>query len=185
MRKLLSNGRIMRRQSSLVIVPIVLILAFVLASCGTNTGSGSSTGSTGSTPTSAPPTVKSTTGCPNNAVVNPAPVNPNVTIRLTNSNGTIVAHNGDLIEVRIIGRGGLLIVNDAAFKQSELDRAGWKSNPLGDGTLDGFRVIKVDFERLVGKAVEGTGVSAKDASRCKNFYALGLVFWIYSRDVER
>nr|HET6905063.1 hypothetical protein [Ktedonobacteraceae bacterium] len=101
MRKLLSNGRIMRRQSSLVIVPIVLILAFVLASCGTNTGSGSSTGSTGSTPTSAPPTVKSTTGCPNNAVVNPAPVNPNVTIRLTNSNGTIVAHNGDLIEVRL------------------------------------------------------------------------------------
>lgn len=101
MRKLLSNGRIMRRQSILFIVPIVLILAFVLASCGTNTGSGSSTGSTGSTPTSAPPTVKSTTGCPNNAVVNPAPVNPNVTIRLTNSNGTIVAHNGDLIEVRL------------------------------------------------------------------------------------
>ena len=102
MRRLLSNGRIMRRQSILFIVPIVLILAFVLAACGTNTGSGSSTGSTGSTPTSAPPTVKSTTtGCPNNAVVNPAPVTPNVTIRLTNSNGTIVAHNGDLIEVRL------------------------------------------------------------------------------------
>jgi len=90
----------MRRQSILFIVPIVLLLAFVLAACGTN--SGSSTGSTGSTPTSAPTTVKDTaTGCPNTAVINPPPANPNVTIRLTNSNGTIVAHNGDLIEVRL------------------------------------------------------------------------------------
>src|SRR3989440_730701 len=82
-------------------------------------------------------------------------------------------------------RGGLLILNEATFKQSDLDRAGWKTNPLTDGTLENYQVIKVDFEHLVGKAVEGTGVSAKDASRCKNFYALGLVFWIYSRDIER
>jgi 2-oxoglutarate ferredoxin oxidoreductase subunit alpha len=79
----------------------------------------------------------------------------------------------------------LLILNEATFKQGDLDRAGWSSNPLTDGSLDGFRVIKVDFERLVAKAVEGTGVSTKDAGRCKNFYALGLVFWIYSRDTER
>jgi 2-oxoglutarate ferredoxin oxidoreductase subunit alpha len=82
-------------------------------------------------------------------------------------------------------RGGMLILNEAAFKQGDLDRAGWKSNPLADGSLDNYRVIKVDFEHLVGKAVEGTGVSTKDASRCKNFYALGLVFWIYSRDTDR
>jgi predicted small secreted protein len=89
----------MRHQSILFIVPMVLILAFVLAACGTNSGSGSSTGST---PTSAPTTVKDTpTGCPSDAVVTPPPAAPNVTIRLTNSNGTIVAHNGDLIEVRL------------------------------------------------------------------------------------
>ncbi len=100
---------------------------------------------------------------------------------------TLVAMNPAALKVHLpdLKRGGLLIVNEAAFKQADLDRAGWKSNPLTDGSLDGFRVIKVDFERLVGKAVEGTGVSAKDASRCKNFYALGLVFWIYSRDTER
>ncbi|TMA72162.1 MAG: 2-oxoacid:acceptor oxidoreductase subunit alpha [Deltaproteobacteria bacterium] len=100
---------------------------------------------------------------------------------------TLVAMNPAALKVHLadLKRGGLLILNEAAFKQADLDRAGWKSNPLTDGTVENYRVIKVDFERLVGKAVEGTGVSAKDASRCKNFYALGLVFWIYSRDTER
>jgi 2-oxoglutarate ferredoxin oxidoreductase subunit alpha len=100
---------------------------------------------------------------------------------------TLVAMNPAALKVHLgdLKRGGLLIVNEAAFKQGDLDRAGWKSNPLNDGSLDGYRVIKVDFERLVQKAVEGTGVSTKDAGRCKNFYALGLVFWIYSRDTER
>ena len=100
---------------------------------------------------------------------------------------TLVAMNPAALKVHLadLKRGGLLILNEAAFKQADLDRAGWKSNPLADGTVDNYRVIKVDFEKLVGKAVEGTGVSAKDASRCKNFYALGLVFWIYSRDTER
>jgi len=100
---------------------------------------------------------------------------------------TLVAMNPAALKVHLsdLKRGGLLILNEAAFKQADLDRAGWKSNPLTDGTVENYRVIKVDFERLVGKAVEGTGVSSKDASRCKNFYALGLVFWIYSRDTER
>jgi 2-oxoglutarate/2-oxoacid ferredoxin oxidoreductase subunit alpha len=100
---------------------------------------------------------------------------------------TLVAMNPAALKVHLadLKRGGLLILNEAAFKQADLDRAGWKSNPLTDGTVENYRVIKVDFERLVGKAVEGTGVSAKDATRCKNFYALGLVFWIYSRETER
>ncbi len=100
---------------------------------------------------------------------------------------TLVAMNPAALKVHLcdLKRGGLLIVNEASFKQGDLDRAGWKANPLTDGSLEGYRVIKVDFERLVNKAVEGTGVSTKDAARCKNFYALGLVFWIYSRDTER
>ncbi|HTO98216.1 MAG TPA: 2-oxoacid:acceptor oxidoreductase family protein, partial [Myxococcales bacterium] len=100
---------------------------------------------------------------------------------------TLVAMNPAALKVHLpdLKRGGLLIVNEASFKQGDLDKAGWKSNPLLDGTLDNYRVIKVDFEHLVGKAVDGAGVSAKDAGRCKNFYALGLVFWIYSRDTER
>jgi 2-oxoglutarate ferredoxin oxidoreductase subunit alpha len=100
---------------------------------------------------------------------------------------TLVAMNPAALKVHLgdLKRGGLLILNEATFTKADLDRAGWKSNPLTDGSLEGYRVIKVDFEHLVTKAVEGTGVSARDASRCKNFYALGLVFWIYSRDTER
>src|SRR5437773_11417901 len=100
---------------------------------------------------------------------------------------TLVAMNPAALKVHLedLKRGGLLILDEATFRQGDLDRAGWKSNPLTDGSLDGYRVIKVDFGKLVTKAVEGSGVSSKDANRCKNFYALGLVFWIYSRDTER
>jgi 2-oxoglutarate/2-oxoacid ferredoxin oxidoreductase subunit alpha len=100
---------------------------------------------------------------------------------------TLVAMNPAALKVHLVDlkRGGLLVVDDASFTKGDLERAGWKSNPLTDGSVDSFRVIKVDFQRLVTKAVEGTGVSSRDASRCKNFYALGLVFWIYSRDTER
>src|SRR5437868_9986678 len=64
---------------------------------------------------------------------------------------TLVAMNPAALKVHLpdLKRGGLLIVNEASFKQADLDRAGWDSNPLSDGSLDGFRVIKVDFERLV------------------------------------
>src|SRR3982750_4004180 len=100
---------------------------------------------------------------------------------------TLVAMNPAALKVHLpdLKRGGLLIVNEASFKQADLDRAGWESNPLSDGSLDGFRVIKVDFERLVAQAVEGSGVSTKDASRCKNFSALGPLFWIFSRGAGR
>jgi 2-oxoglutarate ferredoxin oxidoreductase subunit alpha len=100
---------------------------------------------------------------------------------------TLVAMNPAALKVHLpdLKRGGLLILNDASFEKADLDRAGWKSNPLTDGSLEGFRLIRVNFEKLVTQAVEGTGVSAKDAGRCKNFFALGLVFWIYSRETER
>src|SRR5207249_823957 len=65
---------------------------------------------------------------------------------------TLVAMNPAALKVHLadLKRGGLLILNEAAFKQADLDRAGWKSNPLTDGTVENYRVIKVDFERLVG-----------------------------------
>src|SRR5262249_3721841 len=64
-------------------------------------------------------------------------------------------------------------------------RAGWKSNPLTDGTVEGYRVIHVDFDKLVTLACEGMGLPAKDVQRTKNFFALGFVFWLYSRDTAR
>jgi len=100
---------------------------------------------------------------------------------------TLVAMNPAALKVHLpdLKRGGMLILNEAAFKQGDLDRAGWSSNPLADGSLDNYRVIKVDFEHLVGKAVEGTGVSTKGCQPLQELLRAGLVFWIYSRDTER
>src|SRR5207248_237285 len=100
---------------------------------------------------------------------------------------TLVAMNPAALKVHLgdLKKGGLLIVNEAAFTPADLTRAGWSSNPLTDGTVDGYRVIHVDFNKLVALACDGMGVSAKDVQRTKNFFALGLVFWLYSRDTAR
>src|SRR5947209_15975897 len=93
---------IIRRRSFLFLVPLALVLAFVLAACGSNGGTSTGAGPT-STPTSKPTTVSSATteGCPNSAVANPPQSKPNVTVQLKNSNSTVTAHNGDLIEIRL------------------------------------------------------------------------------------
>ncbi|MGH7262433.1 MAG: 2-oxoacid:acceptor oxidoreductase subunit alpha [Candidatus Rokuibacteriota bacterium] len=88
-------------------------------------------------------------------------------------------HLGDLKE------GGLLIVNTAAFEQKNLDRAGYTSNPLDDRALeDRYRVHKMDATRLTMDALEGLPLNVKEKERCKNFFALGLVSWIYTRPIE-
>src|SRR3954470_6150934 len=101
---------------------------------------------------------------------------------------TLVAMNPAALKVHLsdLKKGGLLVLNEAAFQPADLTRAGWKSNPLTDKTLDGYRLIQVDFDKLVTHACEGvSGLGAKDVQRTKNFFALGLVFWLYSRDIAR
>src|SRR3989440_2190588 len=101
---------------------------------------------------------------------------------------TLVAMNPAALKVHLsdLKKGGLLVLNEAAFQPGDLTRAGWKSNPLTDKTLDGYRLIQVDFDKLVTHACEEIpGLSTKDVQRTKNFFALGLVFWLYSRDTAR
>ncbi len=100
---------------------------------------------------------------------------------------TLVAMNPAALKVHLqdLKKGGLLILNEAAFTEGDLKRAGWAANPLTDHSLDGYRLIQIDFEKLVSLAVEGLGLPTKDAARCKNFFALGLVFWLYSRETKR
>ena len=80
--------------------------------------------------------------------------------------------------------GGLLIVNRESFDRNNLQKAGLESNPLEDGSLEGYQVFPVDMTTLTRRAVEGTGLSTRDADRCKNFFALGLVYWLYNRPLE-
>ena len=85
--------------------------------------------------------------------------------------------------IRDLKRGGLLIVNSGAFSNTNLKKAGYEKSPLDDGSLDGYAVIAIDITKQTVAAVEGTGVSSKEANRCKNFWTLGLMFWIYGRDM--
>ena len=84
--------------------------------------------------------------------------------------------------LRDLHRGGLLIVDTAAFNERNLRKAGYAANPLDDGSLDAFRVLKLDVTRLTTEAVKESGVSSRDAHRCRNMWALGLMLWMYSRD---
>lgn len=79
-------------------------------------------------------------------------------------------------------RGGLLIVNAGAFNAGNLKKAGYEKNPIEDGSLEGYDLLSVDITKLTLASVKPAGLSTKEANRCKNFWTLGLMFWIYSRD---
>lgn len=80
---------------------------------------------------------------------------------------------------------GALIVNTGAFTAANLAKAGYATNPLEDGSLSGYRVHALDISRLTSTALADTGLSTREVSRCKNFFALGLMFWLYNRAPER
>ena len=79
---------------------------------------------------------------------------------------------------------GILIINSDSFEAKDLKLANLDTNPLEDGTIEGYRAIHVPMTQMTRGAVEPTGLSTKLADRCKNFFAMGLVFWLYGRDVE-
>lgn len=81
-------------------------------------------------------------------------------------------------------RGGTLIVNTEAFDERNLAKAGYESDPTSDDTLAGYRVIKVPMESLTKEAVKDSGVTGRDVLRSKNFFALGLLAWLFNRPTE-
>jgi len=80
--------------------------------------------------------------------------------------------------------GGILILDTDAFSEGNLTKAGYKANPLKDGSLAGYRLFDIPLTTLTLQAVSETGLSVRQATRCKNFFALGLVFWMYERPVD-
>ena len=79
---------------------------------------------------------------------------------------------------------GILIVNSDAFAETDLRKAQMAVNPLEDHSLDKFRVFPVELERLTKTALEHLGLDAKSMSRCKNFFALGMCYWLYNRSMD-
>jgi len=80
--------------------------------------------------------------------------------------------------------GGILIVNADEFTAKGLDQAGYKTNPLDDGSLKSYRIHAVNMTKLTRTAVEGFGLGQKDADKCRNFFAMGLLFWLYDRPLD-
>jgi len=81
-------------------------------------------------------------------------------------------------------QGGTIIVNINAFDHKNFRLAGYDSSPLEDGTLDGYNVVQVPLSHLTKTALEDSGLGAKEIERCKNFFALGMMYWLYSRPIE-
>jgi 2-oxoglutarate ferredoxin oxidoreductase subunit alpha len=80
--------------------------------------------------------------------------------------------------------GGIVIANEDGFTKGNFAKAHYDSNPLEDGSLDGYQVFRVPMTSMTIRATEGIEVSSRDAARSKNFFALGLVSWMYSRPTE-
>jgi len=99
---------------------------------------------------------------------------------------TLVAMNPAALVTNVtdLKPGGLVIVNEDAFNAKEFKLANLDHNPLEDGSLAGYQVIRVPMTALTRKAVEELELGVKIADRCRNFFAMGLVYWLYGRDLS-
>jgi len=98
----------------------------------------------------------------------------------------LVAMNPAALKVNIadLKANGILIVNSDSFEEADLRKAHVTSNPLEDNTLDKFRVFPVGLQRLTRAALQHLGLDAKSMDRCKNFFALGMCYWLYNRSMD-
>ncbi len=98
----------------------------------------------------------------------------------------LIAMNPAALKVNIKGLKphGTIIANEDAFSEKNLKLAGYDTNPLEDESLTGYKLIKVPITRATNNAVQELGLNAKDSNRCKNFYALGITYWLYDRPLE-
>src|SRR5579864_3746705 len=98
----------------------------------------------------------------------------------------LVAMNPAALKANLadLAKGATLIVDTHDFTDRALARVGWASNPLEDGTLEGFHLHALDLTQMTLDALAGSEVSRKDAGRSKNMFALGLLSWMYSRPTE-
>ena len=86
--------------------------------------------------------------------------------------------------VRDVKPGGIIIVNTDAFREIDLNKAGYAKNPLEDGSLAGFRVHEVDITKLTRAALKETGLPQRVQDKCRNFFALGMMYYLYHRPMD-
>jgi len=98
----------------------------------------------------------------------------------------LIAMNPAALKVNIgdLKANGILIVNSDSFKESDLRKAQMTSNPLEDHSLDKYRLFPVELQRLTRASLTHLGIDAKAMDRCKNFFALGMCYWLYNRSMD-
>jgi len=96
----------------------------------------------------------------------------------------LVAMNPAALKANIgdLKTGGMVIVNTDKFGDRDLEKAECETNPLEDGSLSAYQVVPVQLGKLTKGAVSGLGLGAKQSDRCKNFFALGMTYWLFNRD---
>ncbi|MBU1948302.1 MAG: 2-oxoacid:acceptor oxidoreductase subunit alpha [Candidatus Eisenbacteria bacterium] len=95
----------------------------------------------------------------------------------------LVAMNPAALRVNLtdLEPGAIIVANTGTFIEREFKKAGYTTNPLEDGSLDGFRVISVDISYLTNQALQEIDLSTQVKDSCKNFFALGLMYWLFNR----
>ncbi len=98
----------------------------------------------------------------------------------------LVAMNPAALKTNIgdLRPGGLVIVDEEEFSRSNLKKAGYEQSPLEDGTLSAFQVVPINITRQNELALEEVDLPSKQKFQSRNFYALGLVLWLYGRSIE-
>jgi len=101
--------------------------------------------------------------------------------------GVLVAMNPAALKANLsdLEKGGILIINSDSFAENDLRKAEYSENPLESGELNDFRVVQIPITKLTLKAVEETGLSHRYGSRSKNFFALGVVDWLFVRSLQQ
>ncbi len=99
----------------------------------------------------------------------------------------LVAMNPAALKVNFskLKKRGSILVNTDSFDPKNLKLAKYENNPLEDGTLEGYHVYEVPITSLTSNALKDSPLSPKEVSRCKNFFALGLMYWLFDRPVEK
>jgi 2-oxoglutarate ferredoxin oxidoreductase subunit alpha len=89
-----------------------------------------------------------------------------------------------MVNVADLKANGILIVNSDSFEANDLRKAKLNVNPMEDHSLDKFRVFPVELQRLTRAALQHLGLDTKSVDRCKNFFALGMCYWLYNRSMD-
>ncbi|HQS66278.1 MAG TPA: 2-oxoacid:acceptor oxidoreductase subunit alpha [Sulfuricurvum sp.] len=89
-----------------------------------------------------------------------------------------------MVNLKDLKKGGTLLVNSDAFSDSKVAKAGFQTNPIDSGELDGYKVIKVPIDSQTIEALKDIELDTKSKKRCKNFYALGMTYFLYHREMQ-